>query len=126
MKRVSVWLRDRVQLRWFPWAALGTTGAIGIPVALLVMLGTWLEHQGSPPTCYGIGWGCTLDPLSSGLIIGFFWFVALGGLALALAVTEPFWERVAVARSVVAVLVTCTAAIALLVLAFATVMAALD
>lgn len=51
-----------------------------IAVAVLLAIGTlltwgalWLEDRAHPPTCYGIGWGCTPDPGTSLLFIG--WFV---------------------------------------------------
>lgn len=41
--------------------------------ALVAYAGLWLEDRANPPTCYGIGWGCTPDPGTSMFFIG--WFV---------------------------------------------------
>lgn len=51
------------QARWGPpyWAYIGWS-ALSIAI---VYGSTWLEQRGSPPSCYGIGWGCTPDPAGS-------------------------------------------------------------
>ncbi|MDP9068469.1 MAG: hypothetical protein M3N53_09050 [Actinomycetota bacterium] len=74
---------------------------MAVPAALLAILGTWLEHRVNPPTCYGIGWGCTLDAGGAGFFVGFFWLYACGCVALALGITELFWHKVVVLRSLV-------------------------
>lgn len=47
-------------------------GLLGIG-ALVTWGGLWLEDRADPPTCYGIGWGCTPDPATSMFFIG--WIV---------------------------------------------------
>lgn len=44
-------------------AALVSVGAVGLL--------TWLYQRQRPPTCYGIGWGCTPDAGTSALLYGF-------------------------------------------------------
>lgn len=102
---LSKWLRSRWDRRSFPWAVVVAIAAFAPIVGVLAWLLIAAEHRVDPPTCYGIGWGCTLDATSSGVAAGFFWLVATAAVAAALAITEFFWARVAVARSIVLLVV---------------------
>lgn len=84
-----------------------------------------LQYHESPPPCYGIGWGCSLDPGTSGAVSAFFWFFALGWVALAMALTELFWQRVALVRSILALVVLLAAVAAVLLVSAAAALAAL-
>ena len=102
MKPLRDWLGPKLHSRSFPWVVLVIAGALALPVALLVILGTWLEYQESPPTCYGLGWGCTPGPGSTGVFAAVIWGMAWACVAVPMLVSELFWERVATIRSFVA------------------------
>ncbi|MBW3659232.1 MAG: hypothetical protein KY457_11380 [Actinobacteria bacterium] len=82
----------RVGHRWealVVWAAT-TAGARRANVTVAVLLGIgalvtwgglWLEDRANPPTCYGIGWGCTPDPGTSMFFIGWIVLVPAFGVA---------------------------------------------
>lgn len=99
---VVEWVRPRLRNRLFPWLVVGLTGLLAVPGSLLILLATWLAHQDAPPPCYGLGWGCGPDPGTTGAIAAALWLYALAWVAGTLALTELFWRRVALARSVVA------------------------
>lgn len=120
------WLRERLHLRGFPWAALGVSGLMGVTVYPLTILALWLRDRSSPPSCYGLGWGCSPDPGTMGSFVAVGWFYGLCIAAIGLAVTEPFWRRIAVARSLGALIILGIATMALLFTALASVLAALD
>jgi hypothetical protein len=105
MRRAAAWVRHRLYRRWFPWSVVGVLAVLAAPVGFLAALTTSLQYEDSPPPCYGIGWGCSLGPGSSGLLMGVFWLFVVACLAVLLAVTELFWERVATIRSVTALIV---------------------
>ncbi len=114
-ERRSRAVRERLRERSFPWFALGAAAVLGIPVSLMMILANWLEFRHSPPTCYGIGWGCTPDPVSIGMFVALAWGFAVACAAGILALTELFWERVATARSILALVVVAAAVSVLLV-----------
>ena len=115
MRRAAAWVRHRLRHRWFPWWVVCVLAALTIPVGLLAALTTSLRYEESPPPCYGIGWGCSLDPGSTGLIAGALWLFGVGCVAALLAVTEFFWERVAVTRSMTALVVLALSGVMMLI-----------
>jgi hypothetical protein len=94
------WLRRQLDTRPFPWLVLAVLLVMAPVFGLLVWVAASATYQQDPPSCYGIGWGCKLDAGLSGIFWGVAWLVVVAALALVLAVTEFFWQRVAVARSV--------------------------
>lgn len=58
-------------------ATAGTAKAANLAVAVLLVSGgvigfvaLWLADRADPPTCYGIGWGCTPGPAMTTALIG--------------------------------------------------------
>lgn len=100
--------------RSFPWIVVGIAALAALPVGLFVWCLTAVEYAKNPPSCYGLGWGCSLDPTSSGVVGGILWLVGVGAVAVALVITELFWKQIAVLRSVVVLIVTCVGALWLL------------
>lgn len=65
-------------LWWPPYVVFLFWVAVSVPVLYLV---TVREQTANPPTCFGIGWGCTPDPAST---IGLYlMFIAAPALAVA-------------------------------------------
>ena len=58
-------------VRWH--AALAAAAAVGAVLAGvgITALDVWLEQQARPPTCFGIGWGCTPDAATTAVLIAF-------------------------------------------------------
>ena len=54
-----------------------------------VALGTAIEQAANPPTCFGIGWGCTPDPGTTAFLVG--WIVGAPALAVAWVLTWGGW-----------------------------------
>ncbi len=100
------WFRERLDRRCFPWVCLGITAVLGVAFTLLSALAAALQYRDAPPSCYGLGWGCVLDPDTVGLLGALVWALVLVPAAAVLTLTELFWQRVALARSVVALLLT--------------------
>lgn len=71
---------------WFATAAFVVAVAAGIGA---VGAGTAIEQAAHPPTCYGIGWGCTPDPATMAMFVGM--FVGLPTLAVGVPVTWVGW-----------------------------------
>jgi hypothetical protein len=94
------WLRHQLDTRSFPWIILAVLLAMAPVFGLLTWAAGSATYQQDPPSCYGIGWGCKLDAGTSGILWAIIWLVVVAALALVLAVSEFFWQRVAVARSV--------------------------
>jgi hypothetical protein len=98
------WLRSRMDARLFPWSIVGILAALTPLFGWLVRGSTAAGYREDPPSCYGIGWGCKLDPASSGLLAALVWGVGVVAVAGALALTEFFWRRIATARSAFALI----------------------
>jgi hypothetical protein len=69
-------------------ACLATMVAAALALGA-VALGTAIEQAANPPTCYGIGWGCTPDAGTTALLLG--WFVAAPAVAIAWILTWVGW-----------------------------------
>lgn len=54
-----------------------------------VALGTAIEQAAHPPTCFGIGWGCTPDPGTTALLVG--GLVGAPAVAIAWVLTWVGW-----------------------------------
>lgn len=104
--------------RWTTRVGPALHGVLVVVVAavahVLLVVGTVaVDQHGSPPTCYGLGWGCTPGPVSSGLLWGMFvvvpaTVVVIAVLALTAALPSHRTRRVAaygVAGTVAAVAV---------------------
>ena len=105
---------QKLARRSFPWIVVGIAALAALPLGLLVRWLTAVEYAKHPPSCYGLGWGCSLDPASSGMVGGILWLVGVGAVAVALAITELFWKQIAVLRSVVVLILACVGALRLL------------
>ena len=93
-------LRQQLERRVFPWWIIATAGVMTPLMGILAWASVaWDQHQ-DPPTCEGIGWGCTPGPGFAGFFAAIFWLFGLIVATLLLGVTELFWKRVAVGRSV--------------------------
>ena len=92
-------LRDRMGQRSFPWRVMAVLAAAALPIGVVAWFATFVVYRAQPPSCYGIGFGCTLSPISVGGLVGGLWLFAMACTAGALLITELFWERVAEARS---------------------------
>ena len=103
-------LRSRLQRRSFPWIVVGALVVAAVPLGWLAKVVTAASYRDSPPPCFGLGWGCSFSPGDVGVLMGIFWLIAVASLAALLLISEFFWRRVAVARSVATVV---TAGIAL-------------
>ena len=76
---MSMKMTDRLRsAAWGPpffvcagWAALSVALVWGV---------TGMEQSRNPPSCYGIGWGCTPDPGGAALLFGV--FIVFPGLIL--------------------------------------------
>lgn len=121
MARATSWLRNQLGRRWFPWAVLGIVYALGTAHSLLTWLWAWLEYRQNPPNCYGLGWGCSLDPGGAAFFTAFFWSLVLVPATATLALTEFFWRRVAPVRSVLALILLALATLLFLITAGAVV-----
>lgn len=86
--------------RWFPWVVLGIAALMALPFRLVTEWSTSAAYADSPPSCYGIGWGCSLSPDDAGMLAAFLWLLALAAVAVILLITEFFWQRVALGRSI--------------------------
>lgn len=99
------WLRERLDRRWFPWACLGVVALLGIAFALLSAIGASHHYRDAPPACYPPSIvGCIHDSETVGLLAAFLWALVLVPIAAVFALTELFWQPVAVARSMAALL----------------------
>ena len=47
---------------WPPYAVAFATAVLSLPIVYLV---TYIDQKNTPPPCFGLGWGCTLDPGST-------------------------------------------------------------
>ncbi len=61
-ERSEIRKRRTDSLWWPPYAVFAFWAAVSVPVVYW-----WTVHQQAvnPPTCFGIGWGCTPDPGST-------------------------------------------------------------
>lgn len=95
-------LRTTLRRPWLPYAVIaGALLATPLVVAASAA-GQRAKYQEEPPPCYGIGWGCNLDPESVGLLMGGAYVVALTGLLLVVGLLQLGGERLALARTTVA------------------------
>lgn len=69
-------------------ACLASLAAVAVGVGG-VAVGTAIEQTANPPTCYGIGWGCTPDAGTTALLVGF--IVGAPALVVAWTVTWVGW-----------------------------------
>lgn len=95
------WVRSRLGYRWFPWSVVALLLALAPLAGVIGWLATVAQYRDTPPPCYGIGWGCSLSPRVAGLLFGTLWLMSVAVIAAVLSVTELFWRPVAVARSIV-------------------------
>jgi hypothetical protein len=87
---------------WLPYAVLGVA-LVATPLVVAVSAaGQRARYQDEPPPCYGIGWGCSLDPESVGLLMGGAYVVALAGLLLIVGLLHLGGPKLALARSILA------------------------
>ena len=93
-------MKERFARRSFPWAVIAMAALSAIPLGMFAMVATYLRYQAEPPTCFGIGWGCSLKPTDTGIVVGVIWLFAVACWAGLILITELFWRRVAVVRSV--------------------------
>lgn len=87
---------------WLPYVVIGVAFLATPLVAAASSAGQQAKYQEEPPPCYGIGWGCNLDPESVGLLMGGAYVVALAGLLLIVGLLQLGGARLALARSTVA------------------------
>lgn len=87
---------------WLPYAVIGVALLATPLVVAMSTAGQRAKYQEEPPPCYGIGWGCNLDPESAGLVTGGAYAVALAGLLLIVGLLQLGGARLALARSIVA------------------------
>lgn len=92
-------LGSLMRQRRFPWILVGVCALLGGIVSLLAIAYTARKQAIAPPSCFGIGWGCELDPGSTGAFIVIFWGIGLAWVVGVLGVTELFGPRFTVARS---------------------------
>jgi hypothetical protein len=92
-----------MQMRRFPWIVIGVLLLLTPLAAAVAYWSTSAAQAKFPPPCDGLGWGCTPGPDFSAWAAGLFWLVITGVAAILMGVSEFFWERVAVARSMIAV-----------------------
>lgn len=86
--------------------AAGAAAAAAAVNVVLVVAVTVVEQHGSPPGCYGIGWGCTPGPVASGALWGMFAVVpALVVVSAVLALTVALPSHTARRRAAAAVAV---------------------
>ncbi|MDP9405458.1 MAG: hypothetical protein M3O86_02495 [Actinomycetota bacterium] len=85
--------------RWRPALRAGGATLAGLAVHLVLMWAVVaMEQRRNPPTCFGIGFGCTPEPGTTALLWGVIvavpvTLVVLGGAALTAALPDPRWRR---------------------------------
>jgi hypothetical protein len=94
--RLRKQLHQRMSTRLFPWLIVGVLVALTLPVGLLGMESVAAQYREDPPSCYGIGWGCSLDAETSGFLAAILWGVGTLAFTGVLLLTEFFWKRIAV------------------------------
>lgn len=96
--------RNRLSAESLPYAILGGWVIGG---ALAVIVWTAIDQAAHPPSCSGIGWGCSPDPFTTVVIFGCFVMpylmavgaavVGLGWLARSSALANDLQTAIAVA-----------------------------
>lgn len=85
--------------RWLRRATLGVIGGWAALVAA-TWWGTEVSHRRNPPSCYGIGWGCTPDAATTAVFAGFLFGVVALVLLVVLGVTHVATVDIAERRGV--------------------------
>lgn len=93
-------VRRRFERRVFPWWVITAAGAMAPLMGVLAWAAVAWDQQKDPPSCEGIGFGCTPGPEFAGVAAAIIWWCGLAVVAISLGVTELFWKRVAIGRSV--------------------------
>ena len=96
----SARFRERLGRRSFPWIVVAALVVAAAPLGFLAKLVTADLYSDNPPPCFGLGWGCSFSPDDVGVLMAIFWLIGVASIAGLLLITEFFWRRVAVARSV--------------------------
>lgn len=73
--------------RWLRRATLGVVGGWALLVGA-TWLGTEVSHRRNPPSCYGLGWGCTPDAATTAVFAGFLFGVVAVVLLVVLGITH--------------------------------------
>ena len=84
-------LLERWESPYWIIAALGTVGALFL--GTMTWVGTAEAHRETPPSCYGLGFGCTLPPYQTAMVVVVIFGVWIAGAAAVVALTELFPER---------------------------------
>lgn len=96
-----------------PWFVFLGLVLAALPLGGLVWLNVAIEHRTHPPTCYGIGWGCRLDAVTTAtVVIVVVYGPVLLGVAAILGLLELGGPRLRKARSVVSLVAAAAVALA--------------